>query len=657
MPVRILAPSLILAFQLAAADLRAELRVLPTQPAEAAPSGMMRRYLREQARAALDARTRQVEQLKTAEKVSAYQARLRSFFIDALGGLPERTALNAREVGTVSRDAFRVEKILFESRPGVFVTGLLYLPKTEPPYPAVLVPCGHSGNGKLHTTYQQASMLLAANGIAAFCYDPIGQGERYQVLSDEGKPVYGPTMEHTVVGIGCILLGENTATHRIWDGMRAIDYLCERPDIDPKRIGCAGQSGGGTLTSYLMALDERIICAAPSGYLTGFGRLLDTIGPQDGEQNIHGQLAAGMDHGDYVLLRAPRPTLLLASTGDFFDIGGTWSLYREANRIYTHLGVPEHVAIVEADGPHNLSKPLREAMVRWMRRWLLKVDEPVTEPDFQLLSAEEGRCSPRGQVLLMEGAKSILDLNVQKAKALASVRNAARGQLPRLAWLERVRKLNGIRRLAELPMPEVRPAGSIEREGYQIDRLVIRPEKGIDLPALVFRPANPSGNVYLYVSGHGKSAHARQGGPIEKLALAGHLVLAVDLRGMGEIQATDTTRPFVEQFSPNWKDFFTAYLLGKSFVGMRTEDVYACARAAALLKQGDAPQIGLVAVGEAVVPAMHAAALEPGLFKSAEFQEVPPSWMEVIRNPRKPGQLMNAVHGALAVYDWPELMQ
>jgi len=126
---------------------------------------------------------------------------------------------------------------------------------------------------------------------------------------------------------------------------------------------------------------------------------------------------------------------------------------------------------------------------------------------------------------------------------------------------------------------------------------------------------------------------------------------------MGEIQATDTTRPFVEQFSPNWKDFFTAYLLGKSFVGMRTEDVYACARAAALLKQGNAPRISLVAVGEAVVPAMHAAALEPGLFKSAEFQEVPPSWMEVIRSPRKPGQLMNAVHGALAVYDWPELMQ
>ncbi|HOB75332.1 MAG TPA: acetylxylan esterase [Phycisphaerae bacterium] len=630
-----------------------DLVVLATQPAETAPSGMMNRYLRTQAYAALLARVQGVEQLKTADQVAAYQQRLKTFFIAALGGLPERTALNARIVGTVPRDNFRVEKIIFESRPGVYVTGLLYLPNSQPPYPAVLVPCGHSKNGKLHTTYQQASMLLAANGIAAFCYDPIGQGERNQALNEQGKPIYGPTTEHTVLGVGCILLGENAATHCIWDGMRAIDYLCERPDIDPKRIGCTGQSGGGTLTSYLMALDERIVCAAPSGYLTGFARLLMTIGPQDAEQDIHGQLAAGMDHGDYVLMRAPRPTLLLASTQDFFDIGGTWHIYREANRIYTRLGLPEHVAIVEADGPHNLSKPLREAMVRWMRRWMLNVDQPVVEPEFRLLSEEEGRCTPEGQVLLMEGAKSIFDLNVQKGRQLADARaqNESRG---REALLQRVRELNRIRRFSKLPASEMQSAGSVERQGYRIDRLVIRPEKDIDLPALVFRPEKHTGDVYLHVSGEGKSAHAGEGGPLEKLVLAGHLVLAVDLRGTGETQAHEATRDFVRQFGTGWKDFFAAYLLGRSFVGMRTEDIYACVQAARRLGRADAP-IHLVAVGEAVVPAVHAAALEPELFKSTDFQQPPLSWMEVIQNPHTPGQLMNAVHGALAVYDWPML--
>jgi hypothetical protein len=311
------------------------------------------------------------------------------------------------------------------------------------------------------------------------------------------------------------------------------------------------------------------------------------------------------------------------------------------------------VAIVEADGPHNLSKPLREAMVRWMRRWMLNVDQPVVEPEFRLLSEEEGRCTPEGQVLLMEGAKSIFDLNVQKGRQLADARaqNESRG---REALLQRVRELNRIRRFSKLPASEMQSAGSVERQGYRIDRLVIRPEKDIDLPALVFRPEKHTGDVYLHVSGEGKSAHAGEGGPLEKLVLAGHLVLAVDLRGTGETQAHEATRDFVRQFGTGWKDFFAAYLLGRSFVGMRTEDIYACVQAARRLGRADAP-IHLVAVGEAVVPAVHAAALEPELFKSTDFQQPPLSWMEVIQNPHTPGQLMNAVHGALAVYDWPML--
>ena len=152
------------------------------------------------------------------------------------------------------------------------------------------------------------SILLAKNGMASFCYDPIEQGERYQLLDDGGKPLVGGTTAHSLVGVGSTLLGRNTATFRVWDGMRAIDDLQSRQEIDPQRIGCTGNSGGGTLTSYLMALDPRIVCAAPSGYLCGFRRLCETIGPQDAEQNIHGQIALGMDHADYILARAPKPT-------------------------------------------------------------------------------------------------------------------------------------------------------------------------------------------------------------------------------------------------------------------------------------------------------------------------------------------------------------
>src|SRR5262249_9565783 len=146
------------------------------------------------------------------------------------------------------------------------------------------------------------------------------------------EPSYATTLEHTMVGVSSIPLGTSTARYRIWDGMRSLDYLASRPDIDPNRLGCTGNSGGGTLTSYLMALGERIAGAAPSCYLPSLRRLLETIGPQDAEQNIHAQIAFGMDHADYVMMRAPRPTLMCVATRDFFDINGAWNSFRQAKR-------------------------------------------------------------------------------------------------------------------------------------------------------------------------------------------------------------------------------------------------------------------------------------------------------------------------------------
>lgn len=281
-----------------------ELRVLPPPKASTTPD-MVTTYLNNLAVEALQRRRATYKALKTPEQIADYQKRLREFFVRQLDGFPAKTSINAQTTGKEAASDYRLEKVMFESRPNHHVTAILYLPMSEPPYPGVIIPCGHSDNGKAAETYQRASILLAKNGIAALCYDPIGQGERYQALGDSGKPRFGTTTEHTLMGVGAILVGTNTAQYRIYDGMRAIDYLQSRPEIDPKRIGVTGNSGGGTLSSYLMALDERIVCAAPSCYLTTFQRLLETIGPQDAEQNIYGQIAFGMDHPDYILMRAP----------------------------------------------------------------------------------------------------------------------------------------------------------------------------------------------------------------------------------------------------------------------------------------------------------------------------------------------------------------
>ncbi|UCG49482.1 MAG: acetylxylan esterase, partial [Phycisphaerales bacterium] len=270
------------------------LRVLPETIDGTKPMDMMKNYLLHLAGQEFEDWKQQYEQLKTPQQIAEYQKRLREKFTEAIGGLPQRTPLNPQVTGVVLRDGYRVEKVIFESQPKHYVTAALFLPdgqKHKAPCPGVLVPCGHSRNAKAYESYQTMGALLALNGMAALVFDPIDQGERSQMPSQ--LPQLWGTRAHSMVGVGSILLGRNTARFEVWDGMRGIDYLQSRPEVDPNRIGCTGNSGGGTQTSYLMALDDRIDVAAPSCYITNFDRLLNTIGPQDAEQNIYGQLAFG----------------------------------------------------------------------------------------------------------------------------------------------------------------------------------------------------------------------------------------------------------------------------------------------------------------------------------------------------------------------------
>src|SRR5262245_26357397 len=294
-----------------------DLSVLKSESGSASPRKMLSSYLLAEAQKHFDARRAAVAALKTPEDVRRRQKELRAKFIEALGGFPEKTPLNARVVGTEQRDGYRIDKVVYETPPHHHVTATLYLPEGRPPFPGVLMPIGHSANGKAADYIQRGCILLAKNGLAVLTYDPIGQGERRQLLDSQGKPaVPSSTHEHTLIGVGALPVGQNTATYRIWDGIRSLDYLSVRPEIDPKRLGCTGCSGGGTLTSYLMALDDRIVAAAPSCYITSLERLFPTRGPQDAEQNITGQVALGMEHADYINMRAPRPTLIRADSRD-----------------------------------------------------------------------------------------------------------------------------------------------------------------------------------------------------------------------------------------------------------------------------------------------------------------------------------------------------
>ncbi|MGN0910838.1 MAG: hypothetical protein ACI4NV_05395, partial [Thermoguttaceae bacterium] len=276
------------------------------------------------------------ERVKTPADIEARQKRQRDYFLSALGPMWERTPLNAQVTGRGEKENFRYENILFESVPGFYVTGVLFLPKADRfpgPYPALLITEGHAETGKEYDPYQGLGVLAAVNGLAAFVMDPIDQGERFQYLNENGKPEATTVAAHNLVHAGSILVGRNAATFEIWDGMRAIDYLESRDDIVGAKIGVCGTSGGGTQSAYLLALDDRLAMGAPSCYICGFfGNLTHELGVQDGEQNIWGQIQAGIDHADYLMMRAPTPTLLCACTDDFFNVDDAWVSYRYALR-------------------------------------------------------------------------------------------------------------------------------------------------------------------------------------------------------------------------------------------------------------------------------------------------------------------------------------
>lgn len=629
-----------------------DLNCLKTAAGEPAASTLHYAELQRAAYAALDRRQAAYDKLKTPEEIQAYQKSLRHTLVEQLGGFPERTPLNPRTVGVIEGDGYRIEKVIFDSQPNHPVTANLYVPKGAGPFPAVLVSSGHSRTAKTADYNQRFAISVAKHGIAALAYDPIGQGERSQVLDETGKPQFsGTTTEHFLVGVGSILVGTNTARYRVWDGIRAIDYLATRPEIDMQRIGFTGCSGGGTLTSYVMAIDDRVACAAPACYLTTFRRLIETIGPQDAEQNIFGQLALGIDQPDYVLLRAPKPTIISATTGDFFDIQGTWDNFRQAKRIYARLGFSERMELVEAEGTHGVQPQNLLGIVRWFRRWLLGKDDPVALGELKTRTEAELLCTPRGQTLLLAGARSVFDLNVEIAAKQATTRAERWKTEPRDKLMAEVRKVVGVRPLDKLAPPKFEDVGRVKREGYHIDKVILRTDADTPIPALTYHPPHPLDDAYVYLHDGGKTADGGAGGPIEKLVQDGYAVVAIDLRGTGETAASVKVDPLLG----DWKSFSLAYLLGKPQVGLHVEDALAAGQFVAYYKRQKPRKVHLVGVGQAGIVALHAAALEPELFASVTIRDTVESWTAVVAQRAPRGQLPSTVHGALATYDLPDL--
>lgn len=626
------------------------------------PRKMLYKFLQAEAQTHFDARKKLVASLDTAAKIYARQKELKAKFIESIGGFPKKTPLNAKVTGTVKGDGFLVEKVIFESRPNHHVAANFYRPDGKGPFPGVLVPCGHSANGKAAEAYQRVCILMAQNGLAVLCYDPIGQGERLQLLEGPLTPnpsppegrgektpkgaIAGSTSEHTMIGVGAWLVGQSTAGYRIWDGIRSIDYLESRPEVDPKRIGCTGNSGGGTLTAYLMALDDRIVCAAPSCYVTSLERLFATLGPQDAEQNIVGQVAFGMEHVDYLTMRAPRPTLMCIASQDYFDQQGSWATFREASQIFAKLGHGERVALVEYDDKHGFSKPRREAAMRWMRRWLLNVDDAPKEGNFKNFTDDELQCTRSGQVLADFKGVSAFGLNMLEAKKYAEER-------ARFVKLGEKERQTEIRRLLGLPAEIPTATQLSQKVHYLEDRLsthkvVYETEKGILIPGLRFKHIAPKGPAVIYVPDSGLPQDGKLPDWLKEKYEKNHQeVWMFDLRGLGE------TSPGVpgkktSYFGADQKEAMLALHLNRPLLGQRVLDVLS------LLKAIKSDKVEIIGVGTTGPVVLHAAALEASI-REITLEKSLRSWQSVVEQPISYNQLTNVVPSVLKHYDLPDL--
>src|SRR5207253_340574 len=446
------------------------------------------------------------------------QDELRQKLLEMIGGFPvAKTDLHPVIVGKISMDGYSIEKLVFQSLPGLYVTALVYVPNDHASkHPAVLVPAGHAADGKFH--YQALCQRLVVRGYVVISWDPIGQGERSQFWDQKAqKSRYNLICgEHAVMGNLAYLAGANLARWEIWDGIRAVDYLLTRPEVDGERISITGTSGGGTQTALIAALDPRIKLAVPSCYITALPmRMSNRIfadPDSDPEQDLFGMISNGVDHPGLLLLMYPRPVMVAAAVLDFVPIEGTRKTYRELQKLYARFGHGDRIALVEGYHPHQFSPENQEAALDFLDHFN---QMPVGHglPAVEELASKSLQCTGTGQVVLeFSDAKSLMLLikeyfdehkvGPRRSLAKAYYDGSYSGVKD---W--HVSEYIGVPAAREQITWEA--AGSWRSGGMSIDRYMLRHSKLLEMPLLyVHKAAADKRTVLLWFSESGKATAA-----------------------------------------------------------------------------------------------------------------------------------------------------
>lgn len=614
-------------------------------------------------------RRKLIDSVQTSEDVQKRAALVRKQLWDIFGGIPERTPLNPHVVGSMDRGRYRIDKVIFESRPGIYVTAHLYLPSTGGLHPGILAPLGHTPEGKAYRSYQHCFQNLARQGFVVLAYDPFGEGERRQYLiRDSGRPRYDVVPEHLQAGRPMVLFGSSFALHRIWDGMRALDYLVGRPEVDGERIGCTGHSGGGTLTMYLMALENRIKVAVPcEANLENLGGPLyqvpGAIG--DAEQNIVGGLPLGLDRGDLLNAFAPNPLRICYTA---HDQGQTYSPVYEEGIVenlkdladfYRLSNAADRLDVVVGHLPHALDALSRQAIYEWFNRWLYHRTAIEEEVEFDAASTNELNCTNTGQVLTSFSGRTVTELNMELMKQC----------LPRSPWevasaSARDRICSELRSLLTIRNAESNLRASILSRSYDptrhIDEFQIEPEPGIRTLGWYVRSTRkpvPQTPVLLYVSAYQTNDPLFEGGRFEEILGAGYAVCSIYLRGLSVSlpRSPDRGPVFYQGMNLSERHAWTNLSLGYSVIGQRVVDLLAALHYLRSRPDVDPMRLYVMGEGAAGLAALMAAALE-GKVRSLLLRNVPLTYQSIVNTEDYVLELEWFVPGILKHFDLPDII-
>ena len=603
-------------------------------------------------------RNARINALKTKADAEDYVNCVRAC-ISASFPMPEdRSVPPCETVSTSQYEKFNLEKIIYFSRENFPVTANLYLPNTPGKHPGVIFLCGHSGEGKACTAYRAGAANLAEKGFAVLLIDPIAQGERWQYMNvPYASAVHGKcTREHNMLGKRLRLYGEFFGAWRAYDALRGLDYLLSRPEVDPEHIGITGNSGGGTMTTFVQALDARFSMAAPSCYVTSWKRNLENELPADVEQIPPGILAAGCEMGDFILAHAPRPILLLGQKNDFFDPRGLKETYEQVKKVYALLGAEDNVQLFIGPTNHGYSIENREAMYGFFTKHAGVSADSKENFDGDIIPGADTLCTASGQLMTSRPEfNQVHDLIVK----INENTRAARKTLSPDALKNKLREILQLPEKINVPYARVLRGAHIHGvpdAKCHFSRFALEGEPGLltmlkinSQNAFLHFPELDTLTIYI--------PHLDAGSEIIRLDRAPEDVYAgFDYRNVGETLSlstdqVDEVRKFNAIYSQDYHYDSLELMFGSSMVARRVLDIL---RAVAFVKDNGVKHVRFIARGQGAIPAAMAALLS-GDVESVELLETLESYESVALKRISDWPQSCMVPGILKFMDLPDI--